>query len=79
MNDVFHGAFAGALEVLQNRVRISREHWLVFVHILDFHRDEVADAVGSFGSVDHAGHKLANQIVVRHLAESHNYFFNLLA
>ena len=67
MNDVFHGAFAGALEVLQNWTSISCEHWLVFMHVLDFHRDKVTDAVGSFGGGDHAGHELANQIIVRHL------------
>ena len=76
MNDVFHGAFAGALEVFENRAGIRCEHWLVFVHILDFHRNEVADSVGRFGSGDHSGHELANQIIVRHLAENKNKFLN---
>ena len=73
MNDVFHGAFAGALEVFENRAGISCEHWLDIVHILDFHRDKVAHSMRRFGSGDHAGHELANQIIVGHLAKNHNY------
>ena len=77
MNNVLHSAFAGSLEVLENRVGVSCEHWLVFMHVFNFHSEEVADAVGSFGSVDHAGHELANQIIVSHLTEKMINFSNL--